>query len=218
MHTTMSSSNRRPKPHNHNLLLRIVAICIALNVIVQLSLHLHLDQHLAVELVKQSQTDGGNNIIIFNHQSGITHYKFSKSQAETSFQTYGRHVIFQPLRAYIEKELNDTVPNTLDTGNLDEKKPKVEVGRPGRWYVPLPLREGTPDDVSCFCADSSCYSLGNTQQPLLMLIHFSIHKFYLYSLQYSNTATNSNHATICPANYQSTEDSETTQHPMSTTN
>jgi hypothetical protein len=153
----MSSSNRRPKTSNHNLLLlRIVAICIALNVVVQIYLHLHLDQHLAFtqfELVnKQSSTDG-NTIAnkakpsVYNHP-GVSYYKFSKSQAETSLQTYGRDVIFQPLRAYIEKELNDTVPNTVDTGNLEDKRPKVQVGRPGRWYVPLPLREGTPDDVS----------------------------------------------------------------------
>ena len=83
--------------------------------------------------------------------TGITTYKFSKVQAEKSLQIHGREAIFQPLRAYIEKELNDTVPHTVDTGNLEEKRPKIEVGRPGRWYVPLPLREGSPDDVSLYC-------------------------------------------------------------------
>jgi hypothetical protein len=161
----MSSSNRRSN-NWHNLLLRIVITCIALNVIVQISLHLHLDRHLAfnaspLELTRQGQllqhlptNEQSNNKkknapIIQN--TGITTYKFSKDQAAKSLQIHGREAIFQPLRAYIEKELNDTVPHTVDTGNLEEKRPKIEVGRPGRWYVPLPLREGGPDDVSLYC-------------------------------------------------------------------
>ena len=83
-------------------------------------------------------------------QPDLTHFTFSKSQAEAALSKHGRDLLFQPLRAYIEKPLNDTVPNTVDTGNLNEKKPKVEVGRPGKWYVPLPLREGRPEDLRVF--------------------------------------------------------------------
>ena len=89
-------------------------------------------------------------------QQHIKHYSFDKKLAEDALTKYGHDVIYQPLRAYIEKKLNDTVPGTIDKGNLDEKKPKVEVGRPGKWYVPLPLREGSPEDVSmCF----ECYTV-----------------------------------------------------------
>ena len=75
-------------------------------------------------------------------------YFFDRKLAEDALSAHGRDAIFQPLRAYVEKKLNDTVPGTIDKGNLNEKKPKVEVGKPAKWYVPLPLRGGTPDDVS----------------------------------------------------------------------
>ena len=75
-------------------------------------------------------------------------YTFDRELAELALSQYGREAIFQPLRAYIEKKMNDTVPNTIDRGNLDEPRPKIEVGRPAKFYVPLPLREGSPDDVS----------------------------------------------------------------------
>ena len=78
------------------------------------------------------------------------YYSFDKIIAEESLAEYGRDAIFQPLRAYIEGKLNDTVPGTIDRGNLDEKRPKIEVGRPAKFYVPLPLREGTPDDLHMF--------------------------------------------------------------------
>ena len=75
-------------------------------------------------------------------------YTFDRELAELALAQYGREAIFQPLRAYIEKKMNDTVPNTIDRGNLDEPRPKIEVGMPAKFYVPLPLREGSPEDVS----------------------------------------------------------------------
>lgn len=75
-------------------------------------------------------------------------FTFDKKVAENALQMHGHDRIFQPLRAYIEKPLNDTVPDTIDKGNLNDKRPKIEAGRPAMWYVPLPLRENTPDDVS----------------------------------------------------------------------
>lgn len=75
-------------------------------------------------------------------------FKFDRNAAERALQQHGRDEIFQPLRAYIEKPLNDTVPGTIDQGNLNDKRPKIQAGRPAQWYVPLPLRENTPDDVS----------------------------------------------------------------------
>ena len=75
-------------------------------------------------------------------------FKFDRKVAEKALQKHGRDGIFQPLRAYIEMPLNDTVPGTIDQGNLNDKRPKIQAGRPAQWYVPLPLRENTPDDVS----------------------------------------------------------------------
>jgi hypothetical protein len=75
-------------------------------------------------------------------------YSFNRELAEAALAQHGREAIFQPLRAYIEKKMNDTVPNTIDKGNLNEQRPKLEVGRPAKFYVPLPLREGSPEDVS----------------------------------------------------------------------
>ena len=106
------------------------------------------------QTITNSQHKAGVDAIHF--QQHIKHYSFDKKLAEDSLTKYGHDVIYQPLRAYIEKKLNDTMPGTIDKGNLDEKKPKVEVGRPGKWYVPLPLREGSPEDVSmCF----ECYTV-----------------------------------------------------------
>ena len=161
----MSPSSTRRSNSSHSILLKAVIICIALNVIIQISLHLHLDNHLLFTSpntldinasTEKRKLDANTNIkpksqtTSAHSQSGITHFSFSKIQAEEALKTHGRDAIFQPLRAYIEKPLNDTVPNTVDTGNLADKRPKIEVGRPGRWYVPLPLREGTPDDLRVF--------------------------------------------------------------------
>eukprot|EP00578_Thalassiosira_sp_NH16_P017673 CAMPEP_0181123018 /NCGR_PEP_ID=MMETSP1071-20121207/25641_1 /TAXON_ID=35127 /ORGANISM="Thalassiosira sp., Strain NH16" /LENGTH=880 /DNA_ID=CAMNT_0023208063 /DNA_START=224 /DNA_END=2866 /DNA_ORIENTATION=- len=83
-------------------------------------------------------------------QSQTAHYSFDRKMAEDALSVHGRDAIFQPLRAYVEKKINDTVPGTIDKGNLNEKKPKVEAGRPGKFYVPLPLREGSPEDLRMF--------------------------------------------------------------------
>ena len=99
------------------------------------------------EIVAQNEQSGNKPPSPGQHQSQGT-YSFDKKQAEDALAAHGHDVIFQPLRAYVEKKLNDTVPGTIDKGNLDEKRPKIEVGKPGKFYVPLPLREGSPDDVS----------------------------------------------------------------------
>ena len=126
----------------------------------QISLHSSLDKHLlrtsssnlrrTQELLTNANRKAQQRAAPLHNQHDPIHYVFSKSIAEEALVKHGRDVIFQPLRAYIEKPLNDTVPNTVDTGNLDNKRPKVEVGRPGKWYVPLPLREGTPEDLRVF--------------------------------------------------------------------
>jgi len=78
------------------------------------------------------------------------HYSFDREMAENALSAHGHDAIFQPLRAYVEKKLNDTQSGTINRGNLDEKKPKVDVGRPAKFYVPLPLREGSPEDLRMF--------------------------------------------------------------------
>lgn len=76
------------------------------------------------------------------------YYTFDRAFAEAALAEHGRDAIFQPLRAFVEGRLNDTVPGTIDGGNLNEKRRKVGVGKPAKFYVPLPLREGSPEDVS----------------------------------------------------------------------
>lgn len=101
-----------------------------------------------------SRNSGNDDILSAGPQSSSkasSHhqpYSFNRELAEAALEQHGRDAIFQPLRAYIEKQMNDTVPNTIDKGNLDEQRPKLEVGRPAKFYVPLPLREGSPEDVS----------------------------------------------------------------------
>ena len=81
-------------------------------------------------------------------RSSVVDYTFDRALAEAALAEHGRDAIFQPLRAFVEGKLNDTVPGTIDGGNLNEKKRKVGVGKPAKFYVPLPLREGSPKDVS----------------------------------------------------------------------
>lgn len=164
------SKNAR-NTQRQNFFLRVVLVCIVLNVLIQVSFHLHLDRYLSLastspvsSLTNQraensdksnspksiSRTsDSSSTSLHLQKQPDLKPYTFRKDLAEKALVEYGRESIFQPLRAYVEKQLNDTVPNTVDTGNLDDKRPKIKVGRPGRWYVPLPLREGRPEDVSC---------------------------------------------------------------------
>ncbi len=78
----------------------------------------------------------------------VVDYTFDRSLAEAALAEHGRDAIFRPLRAFIEGKLNDTVPGTIDNGNLNEKRRKIGVGKPAKFYVPLPLREGSPEDVS----------------------------------------------------------------------
>ena len=78
----------------------------------------------------------------------VDDYTFDRALAEAALAEHGRYAIFQPLRAFVEGKLNDTVPGTIDSGNLDEKRRKIGVGKPAKFYVPLPLREGSPEDVS----------------------------------------------------------------------
>jgi len=125
-------------------------------------------------------------------QQHIKHYSFDRKLAEDALAQYGRDVIYQSLRAYIEKKLNDTVPDTIDKGNLDEKKPKVEVGRPGKWYVPLPLREGSPEDVSSMCFE--CYIV------IIYLIK-SLTKCTSHSFECLNMDNVLNLAMICLQSY-----------------
>ena len=162
----MSPSSMRRSNSTNNNLLKVVTICITINVIIQISLHLHLDNHLSfttsilLDINSSKQQQGQLNINTnqkatsqtksVHNQPGITYFSFSKSQAEEALKTHGRDIIFQPLRAYIEKRLNDTVPIATDIANLEDKRLYKEFDRPLRWYVPLPLREGTPDDLRMF--------------------------------------------------------------------
>ena len=111
-------------------------------------------------------------------------YTFDRELAELALAQYGREAIFQPLRAYIEKKMNDTVPNTIDRGNLDEPRPKIEVGRPAKFYVPLPLREGSPEDVSRI---QSHLSITNHLRRLSFCISICLnsHSYIIFVFLYS---------------------------------
>ena len=117
-------------------------------------------------------------------------FNFDRKLAENALQMHGHDGIFQPLRAYIEKPLNDTVPDTIDKGNLNDKRPKIEAGRPPMWYVPLPLRENTPDDVSL--RDSICTIF------FVLSYHLTLS---LLSFEYLNTDISLDRAMICLPNF-----------------
>ncbi len=137
-----------------------IVLCISFNIYFAISFHNILDQgkisplnQLGDENDMNSRADLQSWNVESKSTKSVQHYslspyQFDLSQAEKALERHGHDILFQPLRAYVERPLNDTVPNTVDKGNLNEKKPKIEVGRPGKFYIPLPLREGGPDDVS----------------------------------------------------------------------
>lgn len=145
----MQSKSSAPLP---KWLLSCAIVWIAVNFVTIISLQEHLST--LVESVPQTTNSAAGADVSNAKQTSTSDasstgsFHFDREAAETALHTHGRDEIFQPLRAYIEKPLNDTVPNTIDKGNLDDKRPKTSVGRPAMWYVPLPLRENTPDDVS----------------------------------------------------------------------
>jgi hypothetical protein len=51
------------------------------------------------------------------------------------------------IAAYLEPPLNDTIPNTGNQGDPDKEKDK---GTPPQFYIPLPLRTTTPEDLKKF--------------------------------------------------------------------
>mmetsp|Transcript_10201 Transcript_10201/g.21894 ORF Transcript_10201/g.21894 Transcript_10201/m.21894 type:complete len:930 (-) Transcript_10201:193-2982(-) len=137
-------------------------VCISFNIYFAISFHNLLDRRQSSTFAAQSAENDriyGAGLQIAKIESKYTElfqhlfhapYQFDLSQAEKALRRHGRDVLFQPLRAYVEKPLNDTAPNTVDKGNLNEKEAKIEVGRPAKFYVPLPLREGGPGDLKIF--------------------------------------------------------------------
>ena len=146
----MQSKSSAPLP---KWLFSCAIVWIAVNFITIISLQEHLSTLIESVPPTTSNSAAGADVsdvkqTSTSDASSPGSFRFDRKSAETALQTHGRDEIFQPLRAYIEKPLNDTVPNTIDKGNLDDKRPKISAGRPARWYVPLPLRENAPDDVS----------------------------------------------------------------------
>ncbi len=146
----MQSKSSAPLP---KWLLSCAIVWIAVNFVTIISLQEHLSTLIESVPPTTSTAVAGTDVsdakqTSTSDASSTGSFHFDREAAESALHTHGRDEIFQPLRAYIEKPLNDTVEKTTDKGNLDDKRPKTRVGRPAMWYVPLPLRENTPDDVS----------------------------------------------------------------------
>ena len=191
----MQSKSSAPLP---KWLFSCAIVWIAVNFITIISLQEHLSS--LIESTPPTNAAGADVSDVkpasASDTSSTGSFRFDKKAAETSLQTHGRNVIFQPLRAYIEKPLNDTVPDTIDKGNLNEKRPKIEAGRPAMWYVPLPLRENTPDDVSHMYDDECAFVL----QYLCCVIKFVL-LLSTPSFKYSNMGISSDLAMACLPNF-----------------
>ncbi|KAL7545414.1 hypothetical protein ACHAWF_008761 [Thalassiosira exigua] len=130
--------------------------CCAIGAIVWVGLNFYLAEKLSRDITtSRSQSQAKAQFALpppaaKSLPPGAHGYSFDPKVAEEALLAHGRDAIFQPLRAYVEKKLNDTVPGTIDKGNLDERRPKIDVGRPAKFYVPLPLRQGTPEDLRMF--------------------------------------------------------------------
>ncbi len=191
----MQSKSSAPLP---KWLFSCAVVWIAVNFITIISLQEHLSS--IIESTPPTNSVGADVSDVKPTSTSDTSspgsFRFDKKAAETALQTHGRDVIFQPLRAYIEKPLNDTVPDTIDKGNLNEKRPKIEAGRPAMWYVPLPLRENTPDDVSLCCMMNMPVVLQYLCSVLFTLL------LSTPSFEYSNMDISSDLAMTCLPNFQ----------------
>ena len=67
----------------------------------------------------------------------------NRAKAEELLQTDGPHKVRRPLTAYLEHKLNDTVSGTERHGDEDTD----EFGSPSDFYIPLPVRTNTPEDL-----------------------------------------------------------------------
>mmetsp|Transcript_7245 Transcript_7245/g.10376 ORF Transcript_7245/g.10376 Transcript_7245/m.10376 type:complete len:967 (+) Transcript_7245:49-2949(+) len=75
-----------------------------------------------------------------NHQN---HNDEETEQKQSQMLTLTR---IRPITAYLEPKMNDTIPNTGDTGNPDAKDLK-DVGTPPDFVVPLPQRKLSPSTL-----------------------------------------------------------------------
>jgi hypothetical protein len=64
--------------------------------------------------------------------------------AQKLLDTVGPSKVRKVLTAYAEPPLNDTIPGTGNQGNIDDDKDK---GMPPDFYIPMPLRTSTPEDL-----------------------------------------------------------------------
>jgi hypothetical protein len=78
-------------------------------------------------------------------------------KAQQILDEFGPSRIRKIVTAYIEPALNDTIPGTGSQGDVKNDK---DIGTPPKFYMPLPLRKTTPDDLLKFeypklqtCAD-----------------------------------------------------------------
>ena len=63
---------------------------------------------------------------------------------EALLQELGPSVIRRTITAFTENPLNDTIPGTGNQGDIDVDN---DVGSPPLFYMPLPVRTGTPKDL-----------------------------------------------------------------------
>jgi hypothetical protein len=78
-------------------------------------------------------------------------------KAQQILDDFGPSRIRKIVTAYIEPPLNDTIPGTGSQGDVENDK---DIGTPPKFYMPLPLRKTTPEDLLKFeypklqtCAD-----------------------------------------------------------------
>ena len=78
-------------------------------------------------------------------------------RAQQILDKFGPSRIRKIVTAYIEPPLNDTIPGTGSQGDVENDK---DIGAPPEFYMPLPLRKTTPEDLLKFeypklqtCAD-----------------------------------------------------------------
>ena len=85
----------------------------------------------------------------------LSNYQFKK---QTTTSSNSINIKIKPFMAYIEKPLNNEIPNTRTRGSRQDDK---DLGHPPKFIQPLPLRTTTPSDLKEFIYPKvdSCHDL-----------------------------------------------------------
>ncbi len=92
------------------------------------------DDEVTDDKQRESICPGSSGVCVF-----LNNFNFDKTKAEQAIQAYGRETKqrIKPLTAYLERKMDDVIPNT---GRIPDYSDRKDDGEPDLYKEPLPLR------------------------------------------------------------------------------